>query len=195
MLRPCKGHVGRSRSDPRLGTFKSWHNWTLEVGSGHRAQVCCAFWQMNFASKTPQSIRRPVRGVLEYRSCPAVFGHATKTILLRADRVPRHAKVSPRVGSHAACPRLYGHHLPNRICLTTNECRDRPWRSRGWLHVDGVAVAACRGDAGNCETRIFFAFVLPIFRLVNEPASRLTLIGSGRADRAGATNARRAVRI
>jgi hypothetical protein len=165
---------------------------------GQRVQgPCCAFWQINFASKTPQSDRRPARGFLKYRSRPAACRYSTKTILLKSRPPAVPCQGFAKTGqsycrSAAVCP-------PPTETLSARTRRTKagadPWPSgAGGLSAVWLGRFVEGHHVGNCETGLFFAFVRPIFRLVNEPASRLTLIGSGRADRAGATNPRRAVR-
>ena len=97
----------------------------------------------------------------------------------------RNAKLSPRVDSHAACLWAQVCHArtpyPGYARLTRERTEtitpSRP-AACGWLSGTG-------DHGGNCEARLFFAFVGPVFRLVNEHAVGLALIGSGRADRTG----------
>jgi hypothetical protein len=120
-----------------------------------------------------------------------------KTILLRAGRariaMPRFCQewtVMLRVGG--------------RMFATVSRVGPPNTRANAAETHRASGRAACRrlnrsGDhGGNCEARLFFAFVGPVFRLVNEHAAGLALIGSGRAYRtgvgAGATNAGEAVR-
>ena len=88
----------------------------------------------------------------------------------------RNAKLSPRVDSHAACLWAQVCHArtpyPGYARLTRERTEtitpSRP-AACGWLSGTG-------DHGGNCEARLFFAFVGPVFRLVNEHAAGLALM-------------------
>jgi hypothetical protein len=94
------------------------------------------------------------------------------------------------------CGRMSG---SSRNCIRPNMTNTRrdPRRSSGASRMSTVRLRREDGPVGNCETRLFFAFVGPIFRLVNELAGRAGVdrIRQSGSDRGpGAANARTAVR-
>jgi hypothetical protein len=145
-----------------------------------------AFRRLPWAAEPPQ-VARPRSGV-----------SGGSNSLENRSPTRRNAKLSPRVDSHAACLWAQVCHArtpyPGYARLTRERTEtitpSRP-AACGWLSGTG-------DHGGNYEARLFFAFVGPVFRLVNEHAAGLALIGSGRTDRtgvgAGATNAGSAVR-